>query len=86
PGEGIGHFFGAMRIDAFRSAEEFKLHMDKWIQRFKSSKTIKGHERVYIPGEPETEYENERMKKGIPLLPSVVDDLKSVGDKFGIEL
>ena len=86
PGEGIGHFFGAMRIDAFRSAEEFKLHMDKWIQRFKSSKTIEGHDRVYIPGEPETESENERMKNGIPLLTSVVDDLKSVGDKFGIEL
>ncbi|MEI8060352.1 MAG: Ldh family oxidoreductase, partial [Ferruginibacter sp.] len=34
PGEGIGHFFGAMRIDAFRSADDFKLHMDKWIKRF----------------------------------------------------
>ena len=40
PGEGIGHFFGAMRIDAFRTAEEFKLHMDNWIRRFRSSKTI----------------------------------------------
>ena len=27
-GEGIGHFFGAMRIDAFRNADEFKKHMD----------------------------------------------------------
>ncbi len=86
PGEGIGHFFGAMRIDAFRPGEEFKFHMDKWIQRFKSSKTINGHQRVYIPGEPEKEFENERMKNGIPLLTSVVEDLKSVGDKFGIDL
>ena len=39
PGEGIGHFFGAMRIDAFRPAADFKLHMDKWIQRFRSAKT-----------------------------------------------
>ena len=31
PGEGIGHFFGAMRIDAFRTADEFKQHMDNWI-------------------------------------------------------
>ena len=84
PGEGIGHFFGAMRIDAFRPAEEFKHHMDKWIKRFSSSKTIEGQERVIIPGEPEIEFENERMKNGIPLLESVVQDLKSVGKKFGI--
>lgn len=86
PGEGIGHFFGAMRIDAFRPAEEFKMHMDKWIQRFSSSKTIAGQEKVYIPGEPETQFEMERMKNGIPLLESVVEDLKSVGEKFGIAL
>ena len=63
PGEGIGHFFGAMRIDAFRSAAEFKTHMDKWIQRFKSSKTIEGEERVYIPGDIEREIAEERMKE-----------------------
>lgn len=84
PGEGIGHFFGAMRIDAFRPAEEFKLHMDNWIKRFSSSKTVEGHEKVIIPGEPEVEFENERMKNGIPLLEPVVEDLKSVGDRFGI--
>ncbi|MGH2647735.1 MAG: Ldh family oxidoreductase, partial [Ginsengibacter sp.] len=46
PGEGIGHFFGAMRIDAFRPPEEFKFHIDKWIKRFKSSNTVAGQERV----------------------------------------
>ncbi|MEO8415289.1 MAG: Ldh family oxidoreductase [Ginsengibacter sp.] len=84
PGEGIGHFFGAMRIDAFRPAGEFKLHMDKWIRRFSASKTVEGQERVIIPGEPETAFEIERRKNGIPLLESVVEDLTKVGDKFGI--
>src|SRR5258706_8940141 len=37
PGKGIGHFFGAMRVDAFRNAEEFKQHMDKWIGGFRSA-------------------------------------------------
>jgi len=84
PGEGIGHFFGAMRIDSFRPAEDFKIHMDKWIKRFKASKTMEGQDRVYIPGEPEVEFENERMKNGIPLLKSVIEDLVNVGDKFGV--
>src|SRR6476660_241824 len=61
PGKGIGHFFGAMRIDAFRPAEEFKSHMDQWINRFRSAKTADGFEKVLIPGDPEREMENVRM-------------------------
>jgi len=86
PGEGIGHFFGVMRIDAFRPADDFKLHMDKWIQRFRSAKTVKGEATVVIPGDPERLMENERMIKGIPLLSAVVDDLASLGAKYGIEI
>lgn len=86
PGEGIGHFFGAMRIDAFRPADEFKSNIDQWIHRFKTATPIAGKERVIIPGEPETEMEIERTKNGIPLLESVVEDLKKLGDRFGIEL
>ncbi|MBA3674364.1 MAG: Ldh family oxidoreductase [Chitinophagaceae bacterium] len=86
PGEGIGHFFGVMRIDAFRNATEFKLHMDKWIQRFRSAKTIKGEKQVLIPGDIEREMEEVRMKDGIPLLQQVIDDLNSLGEKFGIVL
>ncbi len=86
PGEGIGHFFGAMRIDAFRPADEFKFHMDKWIKRFSSSDTVKGHDKVYIPGEPEIEYERERIQNGIPLFDSVVEELKVLGKRFSINL
>jgi L-2-hydroxycarboxylate dehydrogenase (NAD+) len=86
PGEGIGHFFGAMRIDAFRPAADFKLHMDKWIQRFRAAKTIKGEASVIIPGDPEREMERERMNNGIPLLPSVVDDLVTLGAKYDLEI
>jgi LDH2 family malate/lactate/ureidoglycolate dehydrogenase len=60
--------------------------MDKWIKRFSSSNTIEGQNKVYIPGEPEVEFEKERMKNGIQLLESVIEDLKIVGDKFGVAL
>jgi len=85
-GEGIGHFFGAMRVDAFRPAAEFKSHMDNWITRFRSAKTIEGQPAVVIPGDPEREYESLRMKGGIPLNGKVVEDLKSLAQKFNIEL
>jgi len=84
PGEGIGHFFGAMRIDAFRPATDFKDNMDNWIQRFRSAKTVAGEEKVIIPGEPETATQIERRSKGIPLIEPVVNDLKELGNKFDI--
>ena len=83
-GEGIGHFFGAMRIDAFRPADEFKRHMDNWIVRFRSAKTIEGQERLIIPGDPERECETERMKNGIPVSGKVLYDLKEVAEKFAM--
>jgi L-2-hydroxycarboxylate dehydrogenase (NAD+) len=86
PGKGIGHFFGAMRVDAFRPATDFKQHMDNWIRRFRSAKPVEGEEKVLIPGDPEREMEALRMKEGIPLLDAVVTDLSAVGEKFGIKL
>ena len=86
PGEGIGHFFGAMRIDAFRPANEFKTDMDKWIRRFKEAGTVEGEERVIIPGEPEKEMEIERREKGIPVVESIVKDLNELGARFGINI
>jgi LDH2 family malate/lactate/ureidoglycolate dehydrogenase len=84
PGKGIGHFFGAMTIDAFRPAEEFKKNMDQWIERFRSAKTAEGCKKVLIPGDPEKEMQEERMKNGIPLLESVVKDLNELAEKFEI--
>ncbi len=83
-GKGIGHFFGAMRIDAFRPAADFKAHMDNWIKRFRNAPAIEG-EKVQIPGDFEREISKDRMKVGIPLLPPVVKDLQEVGKKFGVE-
>lgn len=84
PGKGIGHFFGAMRIDAFRPSDEFKRNMDDWIEGFRNAATLPGHEKVLIPGDPEREIEVMRKKNGIPLLPPVVDDLKKLGDRFAV--
>jgi LDH2 family malate/lactate/ureidoglycolate dehydrogenase len=86
PGEGLGHFMGAMRVDAFRPAEEFKKHMDNWIRRFRNSVPIKADEPVLIPGDPERESEKIRKQEGIPLLRSVIKDLEMLSEKFGVEL
>ncbi|MBB6500656.1 Ldh family oxidoreductase [Pedobacter cryoconitis] len=84
-GEGLGHFFGAMRIDGFRPAADFKAHLDNWIERFKSAKTIDPSKSVIIPGEPEYAFEQERKVSGIPLVEAVVNDLNELADKLRID-
>jgi LDH2 family malate/lactate/ureidoglycolate dehydrogenase len=84
PGKGIGHFLGAMRIDAFRPAEEFKQHMDNWIKGFRNARPAADAEKVLVPGDPEKEFESERMKNGIPLVDAVLIDLKELAEKFGL--
>ena len=84
PGEGIGHFHGAMRIDGFRPAADFKSHMDRWIERFKSAVPIDHNQPVIIPGEPEAEAEKIRRIEGIPLSEPVVKDLEALAELLGI--
>ena len=84
-GEGTGHFFGAMRIDAFRPADEFKEKMDEWIDIMKSSKLVPGQEEVLIPGELEHRNTQKLRKEGIPVIPQVVKEIKEIADYFGLE-
>lgn len=84
-GKGIGHFFGAMRVDAFRPKEDFLNHMDNWIRTFRNSEVISGEEKVLIPGDPEREMETIRRASGIPLLAPVEKDLSELAVKFSVK-
>ncbi|TAE45689.1 MAG: Ldh family oxidoreductase, partial [Bacteroidetes bacterium] len=83
-GKGIGHFFGAMRIDGFIDADEFKRQTDDWIRTFRATKPAPGTSGPLIPGDPEREAEQERRANGIPLIPAVVAELLDVSKQTGI--
>jgi L-2-hydroxycarboxylate dehydrogenase (NAD+) len=82
-GKGTGHFLGAMRIDGFRPASDFKEHMDIWINRFRSAPAVDG-ESVQIPGDQERNFKAERLITGLPLNDKVVESLEELGQRFGI--
>lgn len=84
PGEGLGHFLGAMRIDGFRPADEFKQHIDNWITRFKNATPSNPEQPVLVPGDPEREMEAIRATQGIPLVEAVVQDLAALSSKTGV--
>lgn len=84
-GKGTGHFFGAMRIDAFQKPEEFKSKMDRWIETFRAASPARGQDRVLIPGDPERENEERIAREGVNVLAPVQKEMKEVADFMGLE-
>jgi LDH2 family malate/lactate/ureidoglycolate dehydrogenase len=84
PGKGIGQYFGAMRIDAFRPASDFKNDMDLWIKRFRCTEPINNSQPVVIPGDPERKSQKERLANGIPIHQAVLEDLDQLASKLNI--
>lgn len=80
------HFFGAIRIDAFRDANHFKHDMDALIRKVHAAPTADGHEKVYVPGEIEYETKQKRLQEGIPLPGAVVADLQELSEEFNVSL
>lgn len=81
---GIGHSFTAIRIDAFRSKNEFKQDMDDLIHLVHNTPRANGAKRIYIHGEKEFEKSEQRTKHGIPLNAKVVEDLRLIAEQLGI--
>lgn len=85
-GKGIGHFFGAMQIEAFIDVDEFKRQIDDWIETFRTTSPQPGSPGVLIPGDPERLAEERRTTEGIPLILPVVEELRDISRQTGIQL
>ncbi len=85
-GKGIGHAFGALRVDGFADPAEFRRRVDDWVRTMRATRPAAGTPGVVIPGDPERQAEAERRVAGIPLLPAVVADLRAVSARTGVPL
>jgi LDH2 family malate/lactate/ureidoglycolate dehydrogenase len=83
-GRGIGHFFGALRIDGFLDPEEFRRQIDEWIRVFRATRPAPGTGGPLIPGDPERAAEAERRRLGVPLVAAVVVELREISRRTGI--
>jgi L-2-hydroxycarboxylate dehydrogenase (NAD+) len=85
-GKGIGHFFGAMRIDAFRDVDEFKAQIDDFIRTLRATRPAPGTSGPLIAGDPERLAQKERDVHGVPLIAAVLEDLRDIARRTGIPL
>jgi LDH2 family malate/lactate/ureidoglycolate dehydrogenase len=84
-GRGIGHFFGALRIDAFEDPLVFGERIDDYVRTLRSTKPRPGRGPVLVPGDPERAAHADRSVHGVPLVTAVVKDLRSVAEATGVD-
>ena len=84
-GSNVGHFFAAVKIEAFRPLEEFKADLDALMRQMKDAPKAAGQERIYIHGEKEFELAEKYEREGVPLIEEVVKSLKEAGHNIGVE-
>ncbi len=85
-GAGIGHFFGALRIDGFIDPDEFKRQVDHLVRTFRASPAAPDTNGPLVPGDPERLAEVARRRDGIPLIASVAADLEALAVETGVPL
>lgn len=80
----VGHFFAAIRIDAFRDLDSFTRDMDLLIETLKNSPKAAGEERIYIHGEKEFEKVERALREGVQLSDVTVKTLIAAGEQAGV--
>lgn len=84
--QGTGHFFMALKADAFMPFEQFKERLGTLAARVKAQPAAEGVDQILMPGEPEALTESERSENGIPLTPDVVASLMVEADLADISI
>ncbi len=82
---GQAHHMLAYRVDAFTDLEQFKDDMDQYLRRLRQSKAAPGETRVLYAGLLEEEEQAERLERGIPYHPEVIEWFKEIIGELGLE-
>jgi LDH2 family malate/lactate/ureidoglycolate dehydrogenase len=76
---------GAIKIENFVPTRNFKRRMDSIIRHLRSTRTIPGVERIYLPGEIEHEREQEQKELGVLLSSEMMEELEDLAREAGLK-
>jgi L-2-hydroxycarboxylate dehydrogenase (NAD+) len=80
------HAFMAIDIEAFRPLAEFGASMDEMLGDLRGMEPMEGQEKVMVPGDPEAIAYADRIERGVPVHPVVVDELRAIGEAAGVNV
>ena len=82
----MGHFFAAVRIDAFQPLDRFCSAMDAMADALHAAPTSDPTHTVHYPGEIEFATAAERAKHGIPINDRLFDELHGLAEQLELEM
>lgn len=80
----VGHYFQVIDISRFLPVEVFEQRVAGFIQQIKSAQRMPGTKEIFLPGEIEHRKEQQYRRDGIPLHPTVVDELNLLATRLKI--
>ncbi len=80
----LGHFFLAIKIEAFVELDAFKKQAGDIARALRASKKAPGAERIYTAGEKEYEVWQYRKDKGVPFNAPLKKSFREVKEKLGM--
>jgi ureidoglycolate dehydrogenase (NAD+) len=83
----LGHFVEAIDPSAFMDLDAFRKRVDQIFDDISSQPALQDNPfgRILIPGEPEYERKERRLKEGCPIAPVIADQLADLGKRHGVE-
>jgi LDH2 family malate/lactate/ureidoglycolate dehydrogenase len=82
--DNIGHFFMALDPGAFREEGEFEADLDDAIDVLHATSPADPALPVLVAGDPEAESRARRLREGIPVSPSLAEQLRGVCERAGV--
>jgi len=82
----MGHFFAAIRIDAFLPLQRFCAAMEAMIVALHAAPVSHQHGQVHYPGEIEAATAVHRAKHGIPLSAYVAGELRTLAQQLELDM
>jgi len=82
--QNLGQVFTAVHSDLFISSNDFATRMDEILRMLTSSPAVAATSQLLVPGELERQNEGRNRIFGIPLVPSIVEQLAELGESLGL--
>ncbi|MGO8692389.1 MAG: Ldh family oxidoreductase [Rectinemataceae bacterium] len=80
----LGHFFVAMKVEAFVELQAFKKHVGEVCRQIRASRKAPGAPRIYTPGEKEHDVWLYRRDKGVPFNEPLKNAFRAVKEKLNL--
>jgi LDH2 family malate/lactate/ureidoglycolate dehydrogenase len=80
----LGHYFSAIRIDAFEDPSEFKSRLQELAEDVRNEPRADENVPVQVPGDPEKRTQEKRAREGIPIPEHDIERFEQIAEEFRV--